>query len=401
MEKVSAMKKVALFLMIVGLAVAMVACQGAVGPKGDKGDDGDDGADGVSGAPGEPGKSPLYATAGTAAPILLYINDGEEADAPGDAETVTLSEHFSGGIGDVTVGDAVVDSEIETDAQIFTVDTEDGEVTFAIRMNTADPPAPAADNQRLAQDYTVEITDSAGPSLTLTITVRRNLPPANFTVAAFTLGTDETELEDPRTGGGISCDSHNMCTLTVTTGTDPDSNALGDELSYTAMTDSDKLEVVSEDGNEIVFRGLATTDNANADDSDDTVEVTIVATDLGGLTNEATVAVTVDGAPTGDIPDQTIDYSATAQVVITNLDAFFTDPDGDDDDLTYMVKPDSVDATKATVTIDNTLALPTLSVTPAVATGGTTQVTIVVTEGAGGLTPPQSGEATFTLTVNP
>ena len=44
MEKVSAMKKVALFLMIVGLAVAMVACQGAVGPKaGDQGDQGDQG----------------------------------------------------------------------------------------------------------------------------------------------------------------------------------------------------------------------------------------------------------------------------------------------------------------------------------------------------------------------
>ena len=260
MEKVSAMKKVALFLMIVGLAVALVACQGAVGPKGDKGDDGVTGTDGTDGTAGEPGKSPLYATAGNA-PILVYINDGEEADAPGDAETVTLSKHFSGGIGDVTVGDAVVDSGIVEANRIFTVDTEDGEVTFAIRMDTEeDPPEPAADNQRLAQNYTVKITDSAGPSLTLTITVRRNQPPATFTVTAFTLGTDETELEDARTGGGISCDSQNMCTLTVTTGTDPDSS-LGDELSYTAMTDSDKLEVVSEDGNEIVFRGLATTDN--------------------------------------------------------------------------------------------------------------------------------------------
>ena len=50
MEKVSAMKKVALFLMIVGLTVAMVACQGAVGPKGDDGDDGADGADGAAGS---------------------------------------------------------------------------------------------------------------------------------------------------------------------------------------------------------------------------------------------------------------------------------------------------------------------------------------------------------------
>ena len=130
--------------------------------------------------------------------------------------------------------------------------------------------------------------------------------------------------------------------------------------------------------------------------------MTIVATDLGDLTNEITVDVTVDGAPTGNIPAQSIDYSATVQVVITNLDAFFTDPDGDDEGLTYMVKADSVDAKVAAVTINNNASpTPTLSVTPAVATGGTTQVTIVATEGTGGLTPPQSGEATFTLTVNP
>ena len=50
MEKVNAMKKIALFLMIVGLAVAMVACQGAVGKAGDGG------ATGPTGPTGPPGR---------------------------------------------------------------------------------------------------------------------------------------------------------------------------------------------------------------------------------------------------------------------------------------------------------------------------------------------------------
>ena len=50
MEKVSAMKKIALFMMIVGLAVAMVACQGAVGKAGDGG------ATGPTGPTGPPGR---------------------------------------------------------------------------------------------------------------------------------------------------------------------------------------------------------------------------------------------------------------------------------------------------------------------------------------------------------
>ena len=40
MEKVSAMKKIALFMMIVGLAVALVACEGPVGTPGEKGREG-------------------------------------------------------------------------------------------------------------------------------------------------------------------------------------------------------------------------------------------------------------------------------------------------------------------------------------------------------------------------
>jgi hypothetical protein len=395
------MKFAAFISIIISVAVMFAACQGAVGKVGDKGEKGDPGTDGTPGTPGtpgEPGKSPLYAKAGTA-PIPVYINDGEEANAPGDAETVTLSEHFSGGIGEVTVGDAVVDTGIAEDDRIFTVDTEDGVVTFAIRMNTADPPAPAATGQREAQDYTVDISDTGGPSLTLTLTVRRNQPPSAFDVTAFSIGTSTAKLEtarEPNVGSGntASCATHHECTLTIT-GADSDTSDVA-SLEFSATTESMALEIVKESRNELVFRGLTTTDNGNDATDDDTAEVTITATDPGGLTMESTVTVTVDGAPTGEIPAQRVEYSATSAVVITNLDAFFTDPDGDDEDLTYSVKT-GYDTKVATVTVDDANP-PTMSVAPAAANGGSTQVTIVASEAAG---LSQSGEATFTLTVTP
>ena len=87
---VSVIKRITFLIMTMALAVAMVACQGAVGPaggkgdKGDKGDQGDpgmDGTDGVDGTPGQtgdPGKDPLSAMTGKGGPASTIECD------PGD-----------------------------------------------------------------------------------------------------------------------------------------------------------------------------------------------------------------------------------------------------------------------------------------------------------------------------
>ena len=405
------MKFAAFISLIVSVAVLFAACAGAVGPKGDPGADGTDGTDGKDGAPGapgmpgmpgEPGPSALYKTF-DAATYPVYVNNGTTAGSAGDPVMVDLSELFSGGIGEVTIG-ALADpvaadgttAVVEAD-RIFTAEVDDGVVTFAVRMTDDDPPVPAVSAQQyVVNNYAVTIADDAGPDLMLTLSVRRNQPPADVSLDAFILGTDDTELTTARAvGANVSCANQAECTLTVP-GADPDN----DMLSYAATFDSEAFEVVSTTGAAILFRGLSTTDDNDADTTDDSVEVTITITDAGGMENEATVNVTVDEAPSGSIPNLSTKYGdGTVRTLITDLDGFFSDPDGDDTALTYTLKADVVDPRIATVTVaeDSTSSLYTMTVTPASSNGGTTPVTIVASEAAG---LAQSGEATFMLTVN-
>ena len=97
----SAMKKVALFLMIVGLAVAIVACQGPVGPKGDQGDQGDPGTDATPTTDGTPAV-PFQALSNVTPTLLnadeLVDDDGNEVEADEETKTlmVALSNYFIG-----------------------------------------------------------------------------------------------------------------------------------------------------------------------------------------------------------------------------------------------------------------------------------------------------------------
>ena len=76
MEKVNAMKKIALFLMVVALAVVFTACQGAVGKAGDEGTAGDSGTQGTPGSPGPQGFSQLVAMERVKP---LWVNNGPDA----------------------------------------------------------------------------------------------------------------------------------------------------------------------------------------------------------------------------------------------------------------------------------------------------------------------------------
>ena len=98
MEKMNAMKKIALFLTVVAVAVVFAACQGAVGPQGPKGDPGAAGQPGQPGQQGPQGESPLAAKTGAA--TILLINDIKKADdttTVGGARTFDIASEFSGG----------------------------------------------------------------------------------------------------------------------------------------------------------------------------------------------------------------------------------------------------------------------------------------------------------------
>ena len=398
-QRVARPIKFAAFIsIIVSVAVMFVACQGAVGPQGPPGEDGDDGTAGTPGTPGTPGadgKSPLYAKAGGAA-IAVYVNNGETVDSAGDPETITLIDHYDGGIGDVTVGSltpADTVAAIAAAGRIFTHDLTDGVATFAVQLTDAEPPVPVVSNDEyILQMYTVEITDTAGPSLTLTLSVRRNQPPSAPNVAPVTIGTSSAMLDEARAvGTTLSCNPQNKCTLTLD-GMDEDTS---DELTYTPTTESDALTVSNDDDGNIVLQGVKSTDDNDATTTDDTAEVKIVLTDLGGLTSETTVAVTVDGAPTGDSPPAlTLKHKSGAyEDAISDLTAFLSDPEGAE--VTFSVKTqDTASLRVASAVVDD--ANDSLDITTNAE--GSTTITIVATED-GGLT--QAGEVSLSVTVTP
>ena len=194
MEKVSAMKKVALFLMIVGLAVALVACEGPVGTPGEKGEKGEKGETGDPGTTGTTGVSALIATTADNATVLVSDKIVGSAPVFGDKPAdFDVSGHFQGGTGDlafnsdgaVEIADGVVADMPEEDGDsYYTVKvTEAGMASLTVRNATIDP-----DEANQTPDLTMEgallvafivtATDESGRTADKTIVVQRNLAPA-------------------------------------------------------------------------------------------------------------------------------------------------------------------------------------------------------------------------------
>ena len=158
---------------------------------------------------------------------------------------------------------------------------------------------------------------------------------------------------------------------------DPD----GDELTYTAASSADSVATVSVSGAEVNVTGMAA----------GSATVTVTATDPGGLTADQMFDVTVVPANQDPVPVGTIDAltvtageSATAVDVSSN----FTDPDGDDAELTFEVQ--STDSAFATVSVSGAV------VTVDGVAAGSATVTVTATD-PGGL----SADQTFGVTVVP
>jgi hypothetical protein len=413
MEKVSAMKKVALFLMIVGLAVAMVACQGAVGPKGDTGDPGKDGVDGVDGTDGQAGNPAFQPLALKAEGPLVVISDTMDADemtVPGAAVTIDIADYMRG-TADRTYSKPA-NSQTATADQIFEAKLEGTMLTI-----TPKTPQPTTTPYNVEQ-FTIMVSDGGESNpIRLVVPARRNRAPTATDDDTATVGTqapdkapDAVRACSANDGDGAGA---NECYVDVEfEDTDSETNAVvasDEKLIFTPMSsDTSKVEVVSVDNApganpgdpsnplmaRLVVRGIASTWDATLETpAHDPVEVVVVATDDGELTVRGKAQITVDGAPTlkSAIPGGTVSQGATTNTyVIQDVSGFFEDPEGAT--LTFMAESDNTNAAMVEVS--------TNMVTVTRNAPGTAEITVTASEPSGGNDPQQTVKGTFTVTAN-
>ena len=159
--------------------------------------------------------------------------------------------------------------------------------------------------------------------------------------------------------------------------TDPDGDDL--DLTFTAASDDTNTATVEVSGPELTITGVA----------DGTAAITVTATDPGGLSVTQAFAATV-GAPPNQAPqvaaaiaDRTIHAGASERV---NVSGNFTDPDGDDLDLTFAAMSSDTNMAKVLVSESTLLII-------GVADGAAT-ITVTATD------PDQASVAdTFDVTV--
>ena len=402
MEKVSAMKKVALFLMIVGLAVALVACQGAVGPQGPKGDDGTAGTDGTDGTDGTPAFQPLSLKATSPFVVISDTTNVDDETVSGAAETIDLADYFRGTV-ERTYGTPDGSQDTAAD-QIFEAKLEGS-------MLTITPKATQPTDEYNVETFTIEISDGGESTpIELVVSARRNRAP---TATADDEATVGTQVPDTAPDAVRACTANdgagaNECYVDVSF-EDLDSTvtqpfASQEKLSFTAMSsDTSKVAVVSVDnapGNaaddppmplvaRLVVRGLASTWDTDAHDP---VEVVVVATDAGGETVRGKAQISVDGAPTvkSAIPGGTVSQgTGNDTYVITDVSGFFEDPEG----TTLTFGAESGNTNAATVEVNNNTVTVTRNAP------GTAEITVTATEPSGS-DPQQSVKGTFTVTAS-
>ena len=356
MEKVSAMKKVALFLMIVGLAVALVACQGAVGPQGPKGDPGDPGTAGTAGTPGTPGVSALIATAGNATVLVsdkLVDRAPVFGDKPADFD---VSGHFQGGTGDLAFTDS---GEVEFTGGMVTTNgngepNEDTDSYYTVMVSKAGIASlavrsagvtPAVTEGLVLVAFIVTATDESGRTADKTIVVQRNLSPAVVPQGALMVddlaadeGVGTQAVENPIVvtanvnAAQVTAEKAlrpmlNQYRLTMVEGTHF-TDAEFAKLTFTAKSSAPAVASATVDKQVIVITGLQGTD-ADADTATPAAPtITVTAIDAGSLeSGQLTFSVAVRAAPVAAkdtaLPNLTVAQSTEPRMV-NGIASFFT-----------------------------------------------------------------------------
>jgi VCBS repeat-containing protein len=152
---------------------------------------------------------------------------------------------------------------------------------------------------------------------------------------------------------------------------------IGDSLTITAASLADTLVTVDYDSNSVPM--LLFLENGNGE-----TDIIVTATDLGGLTTNDTVHVTI--LPVNDAPimsalaDTTIDEDSAIDIILTASDV-------DEDTLTFSA---TVDTSAVIVTVSTD----TLSLSPADNWNGNSILMVVVSDGS------ETDTTSFELTVN-
>ena len=318
----SVMKRVALFLIVAGAAVAMVACQGAVGKTGEPGEPG------AQGPPGEADNKAPFANIPFKTVMLM---DG------GKVETVDAADHFH-------------DPEKEALSFRATVTMGEGIVTVTQKGSVFTITPQAAGNAEI----TVTATDPKGKSGFAKINV---------------MVTSEKIMYDgslPRrialVPGGVR-----IISGAAIEGAFEEDEGETPEISVSSSDDT-IVTAVKGDDNSVTITAL--------DPADREATVTITATDDDGDTAEAmiTVAVVESLAPQrSDTTPDPVTLTVGGPATDVNASDYFSDPSGGD--LTYTVESSNNDTATA-VEADGVVTI------TAVAAGGA-DVTITATNSYG------------------
>ena len=360
-----AAKGAASLLMVFGL-VALVACQ--AGPAGTTGAKGDKGDPGAAGAPGAPGPAALQAIGDPDDSYIILINNGGTDAVPtiGDVTKPSTSANatalFNGGVAPVTYTISAVTGNP------FMASIKDGVIVVTKRSGAAGNLVAAA--YSAGTTATVRATDANGATATKNIAIRANRKPtvqgdemhARRNVIVGTQSEDMGPASDPDlykaknvatimdlrswvaaasapaqpnpyfwddgAGAGdrdIDLRDHTFEITKIERGAADAGNA-ADHLTVELVAGENGLAA-----NGIKLTGLKSTwDTSLNPDAHLPVVITLKATDPGGLSNETTIKVSVDGAPEVNTPppaSAVTKATGVQKVLIRNLDDFFKDPE--------------------------------------------------------------------------
>ena len=321
-------KRAVILFMTMALAVAMVACQGAVGKTGETGPKGEPGDP----APPAPAANLAPQARALVLPALMLVEEGE-------SKSVNVAANFFDT--DAAEGETLTLSHSGSDASVVTVTLTSGMLTVG--------PVAAGDTV-----ITVTATDAGGLSASATIAV--TVAPEGMMPPMYV--ADSLPASVALMPGG----QHTISGADIAAAFTEDE---GESLTFAASGDDDSIVMVTMPAADVIITALAMTGDAT---------VTITATDEDDLTAEHEIAVSVRATlePTkSDMTPAAVDLLVGGVAATVDVSMYFVDPDVGD----LMYEASSSDDTKATANADGSM----VTITPVAATAADMPVTVTVT----------------------
>ena len=321
--KVGVVKKITFLFMTIGLAVALVACEGAVGKTGEPG---------PKGEPGDP--APPAAPVNLAPVARALTLDSVMLVEEGEAKTVNVATNFYDPEGKALT----LTHSVEPAEGIVGVGLADGALTITpVARGDATITVTATDDGDLSASATIAVTvapegmmppmyvaDSLPASVAL-------MPGAQHVIAGSDIAAAFQEDE-------------------------------GESLTFGASGSDDTIVMVTQAvDNTVTITALAMTGDAT---------VTITATDEDSLTAEHAIAVSVRATLQPEASDMTpgaVALSVGGAAATVDVSMYFVDPNVGD----LMYEASSSDDTKATASADGSM----VTITPVAAGMATVMVT--------------------------